>query len=464
MADTSFDLNHGALAPVRDETTITALDVTGELPDELDGMLVRNGPNPFDGVATGDDVLSWWVGPGMVHGITIADGRAVSYRNRWVDTGHRRLHDDPNHPADPFTDHNPNVNVIEHAGSLLALGEGGLPFILDKRLETVRPTTFDGALTNGGAPTGMTAHPKIDAETGELIYFRADWAPPYLRYGVIDRHDNHTVDQMIELPAPVMMHDFAITKTHSIVLDLNVGLDLAMLDLGASLPLRWFDEKPTRLGIVPRHGGTPRWCEIDPCFIQHVVNAYDADDSTIVLDVVRYPDYFRFDPRATAYEPNPLGVLWRYTISHRPDSTEVQVTERQLDDQFIELPRINDDLVGHQHRFAYAIEQPTDREMRGIVKYDLVDGTQQHHAIAPGDNNSEPVFVQRHSGSTSRCEDDGWVITCVHRAESDTTDVAVLDATDVSAPPVATIHLPRRIPAGFHGAWIPNAQRGNPVM
>jgi len=454
MVEPSFDLNIGALAPVADEVTVTSLDVTGQLPPELNGTLVRNGPNPFSGVAVGEDMLAWWVGPSMVHGIAVTEGDASWYRNRWVNTGHRRRYDKPALAADRMLDHNPNVNVIAHGGNLLALGEGGLPFVLNEQLDTVGPTTFGGALVHQGTPTGMMAHPKIDQSTGELMFFRADWAPPFLRYGVLDRDGNHVVDQIIDLPAPGMMHDCAITKSHTIFLDLNVGLDLAMLEHGAPLPIRWFDDTTTRIGIVPRHGGEPRWCDIDPCFIQHIVNAYDADDQTMVLDVVRYPHFLRFDQLKVAYERNPLGVLWRYTITHHQGSGHMRIDEHQLDDRFVELPRVDDRLVGHQHQFAYAIEQPTDREMRGIVKYDLVDNTQQRHFVPPGDNNSEPVFVPRQLDAKSGAEDDGWILTCVHRGSSDTTDVLVLDAGDIAAPPVATIHLPRRIPAGFHGAWI----------
>ncbi|MDC6134466.1 carotenoid oxygenase family protein, partial [Burkholderia gladioli] len=62
------------------------------------------------------------------------------------------------------------------------------------------------------------------------------------------------------------------------------------------------------------------------------------------------------------------------------------------------------------------------------------------------------VFVPR-AGSSE--DDDGWVLACVYRAATDTSDVVVLDARRLDAEPVATVHLPVRIPAGFHGAWLP---------
>lgn len=447
------DLNAGALAPVADEVTLAGaeLPVTGRIPADLDGTLIRNGPNPLDGRFRGSGVLDWWPEAAMLHAIDIGDGRARSYRNRWVRT---RRWADAGSPGGDGTDHtdglvdtNPNVNVVAHAGELLALAEGGQPLVIDTGLDTLGPTTVHPALA-----TGATAHPKIDPVTGELISFAPGWTPPYLRYTVSDRSGATTVDQTIDLPRPVMMHDLAITATRSIVLDLNVGLDPAMLDAGFRIPVRWFGDKAARLGVLPRHGGEPTWVEIEPCFVQHVVNAYDDGDTTVVLDAIRYPWYFRLDHLAGGdrLAPDPLGILWRWTI----DLETGTATEQALDHRtYLELPRIDESRTGRPYRYLYAVEQPTDTEMRGIRRHDLATGRADRWVPPPGDQNSEPVFVPR-PGHID--EGYGWLLACVHRAETDTTDVVVLDATEVAAGPVAAIHLPRRIPAGFHGAWVPS--------
>ncbi|MGI9596239.1 MAG: carotenoid oxygenase family protein [Acidimicrobiales bacterium] len=431
----AVDLNAGVIAPVADEVHLdTGITVEGRIPDELNGVLVRNGPNPYEGRFSGATMLDWWTGPGMVHGLSIGDGTVGWYRNRW--TIPRPDRDDQVGVAPA----NVNVNVIEFGGRILALGEGARPLELDGDLETIGPMTFDQAL-----PNGMMAHPKIDRRTGELRFFRADWGPPYLVVGSLDAHLRLTSLREVALDRPVMMHDFAITERFDVVLDTNVILDPSLLDLGIPLPLRWDEDHRTRIGLIPRDGADPRWCEISPCFIQHVVNAYETADR-VVLDAVRYPTFLRFDDDIGEHRPNPLGSLWRFEI----DPLRGVVTESQLDDRKIELPRIDERFTGTRNRAAFVVEQPTDTEMRGLRRYDLDTGESQLFPIEQGDQNSEAVFAPRGPN-----EGQGWLLFCVYRAATDSTDVVIADAEDLSGPAQAVVHLPRRIPAGFHGAWIP---------
>jgi carotenoid cleavage dioxygenase-like enzyme len=438
----AIDLNAGATAAVVNEVDLVDFSVTGTIPRDLNGVLVRNGPNPLRGRFEGNDVLSWWPEAAMLHGISFQDGRVTGYRNRWARTQRwARVHAPDLAPS--LLDTNPNVNVLHHAGEILALSEGGAPLAMTAELETLGATR-----RHLGLAGGMTAHPKVDQQTGELMTFRADWKKPWLRYGVTDAKGTQSVDVEIELRSPSMMHDMAITATHSILLDLNVAYDLSMLSRGYRMPLRWHDDRKAQIGVIPRHGGEIRWFEITPCFIQHVVNAYDADESTVVLDAVRYSRYLHLADNSAAFQDNPLGVLWRYVI----DLVRGTVTEKQIDDVGIELPRINEGRTGRPYRFLYAAEQPTNTEIRGVVRYDLGCGAMQRYRVPQGDQNSEPVFVSRGIASG---EDDGWLLVCVYRHASDTSDLVILDGRNIESDPIATVRLPRRIPSGFHGAWLP---------
>lgn len=441
---TGIDLNAGAVAPVAAEFDHFDLPITGAIPNDLNGVLVRNGPNPLSGKFEGSGVLSWWPEAAMLHSVAFEHGRVRGYRNRWLRTQRWANTFDASR-ASAYADSNPNVNVIAHAGETLALAEGGAPLAVTPALDTLGP-----GLCNATFARGMTAHPKIDPHSGELFAFRAAWQTPYLRYGVIDANGAQRIVQDIEMSSPSMMHDMAITATHAILFDTNVAFDFTMLSRGHRMPLRWHGEREARLCVLPRNGGAVRWFAIAPCFIQHTVNAYDVDADTIVLDVIRYPWFLRLTANGAAFDDNPPGELWRYRI----DLKGGEVQETPIGQRGIELPRINERFCARPYRYLYTVEQPTPFEMRGLVRYDWQTGATTRFTVPPGDQNSEPVFVPR---ANADAEDDGWLLACVYRQASDTSDVIVLDARDISRGPVATVHLPTRIPAGFHGAWLENA-------
>lgn len=438
---TYFDLNAGALAPLSSEVDVETLQVSGEIPPDLNGVLLRNGPNPFSGRFEGHDLLSWWPEAAMFHGLYFKNGTVERYRNRWARTrqwaNYNAIED-----TDSMLDTNPNINIISHAGELLALAEGGRPLVINTELESL------GASHQKGISNGVSAHPKKDPNTGELITFRADWNHPWLTYGVTGPEGDLLYSTQIDIQSPMMMHDMAITPTHSMLFDLGVAYDFSMMQQGFNIPIRWYEERQCRIGVIPRFGGSLRWFEVESCFIQHISNAYNATDSTIVIDAVRYPWYMRTTQNERTFEANPLGVLWRYTI----DLESGEVDERAIDELGIEFPRINESLVGQKFRYMYAAVQPTIEEIRGVVRYDVNTGTTQKHEVPVGDQNGEPVFVARKG---SAVEDDGWVLVYVYRKESDRSDLVILNACDISKKPQAVVHFPHRVPAGFHASWIP---------
>lgn len=418
----------GNHAPVVDELSALDLPITGALPPQLCGRLLRNGPNPIN-----PDPASYhhFLGDGMVHAVELRDGRAVSYRNRWVrtDAACAQLGETPpaDQPADPLPGISPaNTHVVSHAGRILALVEVGLPTELDPTLATCGRFDFNGRLRSA-----MTAHPKIDPVTGELVFFGyGPFGPPFLRYHVADASGALIRTEEIDIARPTMMHDFAITGRYAVFLDLPVVLDMSLFGAG-NLPFRWDPEAGAWVGVMPRAGGAVRWFEIEPCYVFHTLNAYDDGDS-VVLDVVRYPSMFGPEP-----EPSTLD---RWTI----DLVTGRIREQRLDDRAQEMPRVDDRVVGAPHRYGYTVRNCT------LIKHDLHRGTGEPAALEPGQCASEPVFVPGGDG-----EDDGWVLSVVYDATRDGSDLVVLDASDFTAAPVARVQLPQRVPDGFHGSWLP---------
>lgn len=448
----------GHLAPVPDEIDAVDLPVEGALPPELNGRYFRNGPNPLPG----EDFGSWFAGHGMLHGIRLENGRASWYRNRWVRT--KRLAGvDPVHDGEYDPSVNPsNTHVIEHAGRLLALCEGGFPYAITRELETIGPEDFDGRLT-----TSMTAHPKQDPITGELHFFGYGLQPPFVTYHRLSADGKLDLSIPIDVPGPTMMHDFAITEHFVIWMDLPIVFDFNLV--GSGMPFRWNDSYGARIGVMPKSGGTVQWFDVEPCYVFHVGNARENASGHIVLDVVRY-DRSAWDGVWSEIndQPGPAAVnavkiaaatgkpiLYRWSID--PVNGH-QVKEEALDDRNIEFPSIDDSLTGLENRYLYAVDSRDDNS--GIIKYDTRSGTSLTHDLGADDVAGEAFFVRQEAPDSrlrqgaGDSEDHGWLLSIVTARNADTAQLLVLDASTLDK--VASVRLPRRVPSGFHGSWIPD--------
>ncbi len=428
--------------PISEERTLTTLKVTGTIPAELDGRFVRNGANPFTGTSTHP-----FFGDGMLHGVRVRDGRAEWYRNRYVQTPFI---------ANPSTDildpavlmdmksSKANTHVIGHAGKILALEEGHFPYVIDGELGTLGATDFDGVL-NGS----FTAHPKICPVTGELLAFGYSAMPPYLRYLRVSADGKLAQVENITVGGPTMMHDFNITRNHVVFMDLPAVFNME-LAMSGEMPIRWDDNYPARLGVMPRNGTDEQvtWYDINPCYVFHPLNSYEDGDA-IVLDVARFSHMWR---ESSMDFPPP--ELWRFTI----DTRTGKVREEQVDDRSAEFPRVADSVIGLKHRYGYmmSMSEPGTPEdpmsaSGAILKYDRETGARSAIELGRGRVGGEAVFAP---SADPKSEDDGYLMTFVYDAHSDSSRFVIMDAATMDNEPVASVELPR-VPNGFHGSWIP---------
>lgn len=464
-------------APVHEELTATDLSVTGTLPDHLDGRYLRIGPNP---VVDPGDRYHWFLGEGMVHGVRLRDGRATWYRNRWVRSAgvSEALGEQPRFAPGRF-DFAANTNVIEHAGRTFALIEAGASqYELTHELDTIGACDFGGTLAGG-----YSAHPHEDPETGELHALSYSWTRGNrVDYTVLDVEGRIRRSVPVEVTGSPMIHDFALTERYAVILDLPVTFDVSMVTsdmprllrrpaeallsrvigrnpvpeplvarmarsrFGATgvLPYSWNPAYPARIGLLPRDGGGSdvRWFEIEPCYVFHAVNAYEDGDS-VVVDVVRHDRMFATDFTGPNEGP---ATLTRFVL----DLTSGKVREDRFDERSQEFPRIDERLTGRRHRFGYAIELAGPVPGDAVVKHDLVAGTTQARALGGGRQASEFCFVPTPGGTA---EDDGVLMGYVFDRARGLSDLRVLDAQTLED--VAAVHLPGRVPAGFHGNWAP---------
>lgn len=457
----------GVYAPVQDEIDVVDLEVTGEIPAELEGSFLRNGPNPLFAPSGPYHLFD---GDGMVHEMALSDGRA-RYRNRWIrsrgmaaeQAAGRSLYGGMANASFPGPDlvgdagpvkNVANTHVVRHAGEILCLWEAGPPTVLDADLSTIGTTDFGGGLHGP-----FTAHPKVDLDTGQMFAFGYSAIPPYLRYHVIDADGTLTRTVDIDLPVPVMMHDFAITEHHAIFLDAPAVFDLAGFASGGPM-ISWQPDRGTRLGIMRRDGDGSdlQWIPLENCYVFHFLNAYE-DGERIVIDACRLPRMdIGLDPAAPALpaDEDPAGYLTRFTV----DRVGGWVTHDRIAELSGDFPRIDDRLAGRRHRMGYVATFATapDRSIQGadgqfdsITAYDLDRGTESSYIVGPGRVIGEPVVA----ADPTRADGEGWVMSYVYDRATDRSEVHVLDASDIAAGPVATVQLPRRVPFGFHGSWMP---------
>jgi carotenoid cleavage dioxygenase-like enzyme len=430
-------------APVGDERTEMTLSVEGEIPKELDGLYLRTGSNPKNG-----DPGHWFLGNGMVHGVRLRGGKALWYRNRYVKTPllDRAPGEGSGIPSN--TDTASNVALVHHAGRLLSLGEVGFPYELSPDdLTTVGPYDFDGKLK-----TYMTAHPKLDPVTGELLFFGYNFSEPYLTYHAVDASGALVKSEAIKLPASAMMHDFQVTATKIVFLDLPILFDFEAAVSGSSFPFKWNDAHEPRIGIMPRTGGSDdvKWVSLDPCFIFHTLNAYDAPEG-VVLEAARHP--------AGLWKDGPSQLGSRPTLHRfRIDANAGSVKLDELDDRLVEFPQLDRRRMTLEHRYGYGLwlkdpgEDGNLAGMQGVIKWDRQKDTSSVHEFSSALQPDEAFFVPRSEDSD---EGDGFLMTYVYDRSTDRTDLYILDATDMGAKPLAKVKLPFRVPFGFHGLWVP---------
>ncbi len=457
----------GNFAPLRMECDLHDLVIEGEIPRELAGTYYRNGPDPQYPPRGSHH---WFAGDGMIHSFQIENGR-VAYRNRWVRTVKWNLEREAGESLfDPFnplnsepsvafmpTDGLANTNIVWHGGKLLAIEEAHPPVELDPHtLETVGAWTFD---ENYSGP--MTAHPKIDPETGEMIFFGYMAGGPFTRditYQVIDSKGRVLRSESFEAPYAAMVHDFIVTRDHVVfpIFPLTGSMERAMKGQPA---FAWEPDKPTHIGVMPRSGGVDglRWFETDPRYVFHPMNAYSSGDRVTahVMQFEEAPLFPHLDgSKADPKKANARLCEWSIDLSTPHPSFE----SRYLDDLFGEFPRLDERFTGLDYRHGfYAATMNLGGLGRGfdsIAHHDHHEDRRSDYTLPEGDALDEPLFIP---AGEDAAEGDGYLLSIVFRAAENRSDLAVFRATDVSAGPVALARLPHRVPHGFHGNWRPAA-------
>jgi carotenoid cleavage dioxygenase len=456
----------GAFAPIETEYDVTELAIEGEVPRDLNGSFYRNGPNQ-QFPPRGDYHL--FAGDGMTHAFHIEDGK-VSYRNRWIRTAKFKLEQEHQKsmidPMNPFNsekgfeefvltdkDGLANTACVWHGGRFLVMEEGHPPFAVDPvTLESLGSYNYGGKLT-----TAMTAHPKLDPVTGEMVFFAYMASGPFASDVALHKVNSDgvlTESHTIETPYPAMVHDFLVTENHILfpIFPLTGSLERAMQGQN---PFAWEPDKGASIGVLPRNGGPAdlRWVECDPFFVFHFMNAFDRD-GVITVDACQFEHAPLFPTPDGTMLPDNDPALTRWTIDLNDPSAKV-VHER-IGDDHAEFPVTDPRRAMYDYRYGFHTSADSDDgEMYNVVaRIDLQNGSTERYSFGDRRNHftSEAIFVPRSSDAE---EGEGYLLSVATDLDAGKSSLAILDAQNLSAGPLAMAQLEHRIPIGFHGGWRP---------
>lgn len=447
------------------------LPVEGEVPEDLCGIYLRNTENPLLEPIT---TYHPFDGDGMLHSVTFEHGR-VQYRNRFVRTeaflaereageslwaGMAELPSsslrEDGWGARPRLKDASSTDVVVHRGEALS------SFWMCGDLYRHDPSSLEplGRADFGGRfpAEGVSAHPKVDERTGELLFFNYGLDAPYAHYGELSAEGE--LQHYVEVPlrGPRLPHDMAFTERFAVLNDFPMYWSPKLMEQGLYVP-QYHPDEPSRFAVVPRHGvgGEIRWFEAEPTYVLHFVNAYE-DGDTIVMDGFRQHCPAVPSERGSTFEENLFRYLDVTAFQARPhrwrfDLRTGRCHEEERSDEFREFGMINGSLAGHRARFSYhTIPAAGWFGFTGFAKFDLETGDEVRVDLPDGVFASETVMAPR-IGSTA--EDDGYLVTLTMDMNEDASHCAVYDASDPAAGPLARLRLPERISSGTHACWAP---------
>jgi carotenoid cleavage dioxygenase len=454
----------GPNAPMRREIVAADLPVIGEMPKDLNGVYVRNGPNPW---FEPDWRYHAYDGDAMLHAAYFERGR-VTYRNKFVRTAGlteeiaagkplwKGLKEPPraDRPDEPIKNAT-NTDVKFHAGKLLTMWYlTGRPYHVDlMTLETIGPADF------GPEVPKLSAHSRPDEHTGELLFYDYGHEPPYMHFGVIGADGKLKRKIPVALPGPRLPHDMAVTENYAILHDFPLFQNEAARRAGR-YKVSFHADLPSRFAVVPRNGNANeiRWFEAAPTYMLHVVNAWEEGDEVVMVGTPYRvhktpdgkPDTKRLLETIHYRRRDYLLKKWRFNL--KTGKTREEVIDDVLNTEF---PVINGEYQGRRNKYAYLIMMPQggfeEPRFPGLVKYNLDTGGYQAWSEGPGFFYNEPGYARRDNATD---EDDGYLVSFVWNDRETRSEIHVFDCQRFGLGPVARVILPQRVPHGFHATYV----------
>lgn len=462
------------------EETSAPLDVEGDLPAWLAGTYVANGPGAFE---VGDrPLVHWFDSLAMLRRFRFRDGR-VAYANRYVRSRDFAFARERGRVRTPFpgtppdrslptrlrqvlggevTD-NPVVGVARMGGEYLAVTESpwGVAFdpgTLETRGRRDLTAGLDADLTLG--------HVHYDPDEAAFYNLAASYGRERTNGYTLFRRPaggdgpaapEPLVRLRVDRPYLPYVHSFALTERYAVVPLLPFGVAPRSLLVGAVRRRTFLDafgafDDPGHLVVLDRGTGERvASVAVDPFFVYHHANAYEADAGrSVVLDCIAYPDERAVTglTLANLRRPSPdvpAGDLVRLRV----DLDAGRVDRRVLHPGPVEFPAIHYRRYnGRSHRHVWLGEVGDGPLPTRLARVDVRGGGVSRYDPGPATFPGEPVFVPRPDPDG---EADGAVLSVVLDAAADRSVLVVLDAGTMAE--LARAPLPHRLPYGFHGQF-----------
>ncbi|MEO6388686.1 MAG: carotenoid oxygenase family protein [Croceibacterium sp.] len=452
----------GFNSPTRFDGSVYDCEVSGTIPADLHGTFYRMQCD-FAYPTLPNDWMTGFNGDGHVSMFRFKDG-SVDYTGRYVMTDRliaeraarrrlfgvyrNRLTDDPS--VANIDRGAANTHIYWHAGKMMVLKEDSLPYLVDPHtLETKGRWDFHGKFES----TSMSAHPKIDPVTGDMICYgyqaKGDLSDDIAVY-VVGPDGHVKKDVWFKAPYVGIVHDIAITRKHIVIPVIALVTSLERLQSGEPM-WDWQPSYPTMVAILPRDGDARdiRWFKGPSRNTLHFNNAVDVGN-TIQMDL----------PVSDEQRMPSQIKRWTFDLNSKDDSFKEEVISTTNGP----LVRMNDKYLSMPYEYCYAGHQDASRPVDTLRAPGLggrATNTYQRVNVNTGETSSffvgsvqslqEPIFAPREN---ARDESDGYVMGVASNYAEMKSELVIVDAQDMEAGAIATVKLPFRLRPGTHGNWL----------